>query len=105
MEGACDGAVSWQATMRTAFAGLLTAALWALQVRAGVVSDVNVLSGANFSTWVEAQPLSLVEFYAPWCGHCQALAPHVRGVMVLWLTTVRGVGDGAAPEGCDARKG
>jgi protein disulfide-isomerase A1 len=39
-------------------------------------SDVIKLTSATFEESVSNNPLMLIEFFAPWCGHCKALAPH-----------------------------
>lgn len=37
--------------------------------------DVVLLTAANFSSFLDERRHAMVEFYAPWCGHCRALAP------------------------------
>ncbi|XP_013791839.1 protein disulfide-isomerase A3-like, partial [Limulus polyphemus] len=40
-----------------------------------IASDVLDLSGSDFEDKVKEHDTMLVEFFAPWCGHCKRLAP------------------------------
>lgn len=51
------------------------AAVSAVESADGADSNVVSLTTETFHEFVNAHPLVLAEFFAPWCGHCKALAP------------------------------
>eukprot|EP00971_Amphidinium_carterae_P085364 1688622-Amphidinium_carterae.1 len=62
---------------RRALAGLTL--LLCSATAAGVTADyekgVLVLDESSFEAALKKFPVLMVEFYAPWCGHCKALQP------------------------------
>merc|ERR1711931_372477 len=65
-------------------------------------SDVLELSDDTFKDGVSGKDIILVEFYAPWCGHCKRLAPEydtaaaelIKNDPPIALAKVDCVGDG-----------
>lgn len=49
--------------------------------------DVVILTTKNWDDIVKTSKFALVEFYAPWCGHCKTLKPHYAAA----ATTIKAI--------------
>eukprot|EP00043_Microstomoeca_roanoka_P006347 m.62154 g.62154 ORF g.62154 m.62154 type:complete len:480 (-) comp13378_c0_seq1:209-1648(-) len=54
---------------------VIAACVLAITFSPAHASDVVTLTTSNFASTLKERPLALVEFYAPWCGHCKRLEP------------------------------
>ncbi len=45
-----------------------------------MAGKVREVSEADFSSAVQGAKVTLVDFWAPWCGPCRMVAPHVEAV-------------------------
>ncbi|XP_073243051.1 probable protein disulfide-isomerase ER-60 [Porites lutea] len=66
--------------MKTLLALVVFLAAVAESLETGGGQNVNELTDATFNSFLSVSKLAIVDFYAPWCPHCQKFAPIYKGV-------------------------
>lgn len=64
-----------------------------------IASDVTDLTNDTFDAYVNKESIAIIEFFAPWCGHCKALAPEYEIVATKLKGTI-----GVAKVDCTVEK-
>ncbi len=54
---------------------LLCVVLVLVAVATQIKGEVVVLDDESYESFHNENPVSIIKFYAPWCGHCKSLAP------------------------------
>lgn len=68
--------------MRLVLLSLVLATLTQVSGKVTVLADVK-----SFDAFIKEKELSLLEFYAPWCGHCKKLSPEYDAAALALVDT------------------
>merc|ERR1712179_604044 len=93
--------------MRSVYSVLALMAFSAYAEEITKEEGVLVLTEKNFETAITENEFILVEFYAPWCGHCKALAPEyakAAGILAEKDSPIKLAKLDATEEGATAEK-
>jgi len=52
------------------------------QTKVSSVSKVQIITRDTFDAFIKKNPLVLIEWYTPWCEHCQELSPKLQAAAV-----------------------
>ncbi len=62
---------AWLVNVNFQFKMKLTSLLAAALSATVAIAQVAELTADDFDTFLEENPVTMVMFYAPWCGHCK----------------------------------
>ena len=56
---------------------------WILSFNTVSAQTVVILNAVSYREQINRDSLTLVSFYAPWCGHCASMAPELNNAAAV----------------------